>query len=74
MFLFDKAVEETSGHIDHKMTVPSLKTAVAVPCPLYMCQPVNATFETPPILPPVLVLENTSSLQLTGSQVSIFTL
>ena len=74
MILYIKAVEETSSHVNHRMTVVSSKTAgVYDISPSCMHQPVNATFTTPPILKPVVVLENASSPQLTGNQVNIFT-
>ena len=68
MMLFITAVEETSSHVDHRMTI---KTAgVYDISPSCMHQPVNATFATPPILKPVVVLENALSPQSTGNQVN----
>ena len=68
MILYDNAVEETGSHIAHKVTTLSCK---AMPRTMYTCRPVNAVFKTPPVLAPELVLENTSSLQSAGSQVSV---
>ena len=70
MILYDHAVEETGSRMDHKVTALSYITPV-VSCTFYACQPINAVFKTLPIVAPVLVLENGSSLQSTGSQVSV---
>ena len=70
MILYDEAVEETGSRIDHKVTTLSCMTA-AVFCAYYVCQPINTVFKTLPALAPVLVLEDGSSLQSSGSQVSV---